>query len=124
MPAPWIRGWLIPKQGMFVYYSPTGKYPYVVLRLIAAVYQPCPVIFTGRDFGSNRYITVREVFPFRKEKLTSEARIALKKKVEAWGQNGRLRWCLVYGPDECVYFEVDGAINRSNETPSGGVWNL
>jgi hypothetical protein len=75
-----------------------ARYPYLVIRLMAAVY------------------SVRPLPP----DLDREVLLAL-----AWSTmdalERRFRICLVLGPKEALYLEPDGTCRAKSQTPSGGI---
>lgn len=75
------------------------KYPYIVVRIFSAVYKRI-------DYPSSS----------TKEFLIQEAlRITQEKKFRA---------CVVWGPQESIYVELDGSVNVKEEAPSGGIAGL
>jgi hypothetical protein len=72
------------------------KYPYIVVRLMPAVYNVIPK-FSEMSL----------------EDLVSEAKAISKKH--------NYRTCVVLGPKRAVYIEPDGRVNESDSIPSGGL---
>ena len=72
-----------------------GFRPYLVTRLLPAVYRP------------------EALSPFD----TREAMLAIARRRAA---STRLSVCLVLAPNNCVYVEPDGTIERSADLPRGG----
>jgi hypothetical protein len=73
-------------------------------------------------FGSFHYLTTRVVPALYHLALLPRSfepellRHIAQRQVAA----NRLQTCLVFGPDDCLYYEIDGAEFRSDEIPCGG----
>lgn len=102
-----------------------GRFPYLVIRFMAAVYQ-------REDFaihvGSERiHIGHRDSFihhprPFEDDGTVSpECRQALIAAVLAAVRKYRFRMCIVWAPGKCTFVEADGSANDSTDPPSGGI---
>lgn len=91
-------------------------YPHVVLRLMPGVYGRRRVIFSpvgktrfdGRDFIFVNF-DARHGFRELHNVIRDAARML------------KLRMCLVNSPVDCLYFEPDGTVERSDDPPSGGI---
>lgn len=103
------------------------KYPYVVIRLMAAVYMNRKVEFveSGAAPLALGDKTFRIEYPgqaFTDDGVIFPAALAcLKLEVRKFMQNNRFRCCIVLAADDSIFLEHDGSENRSNEPPSGGV---
>jgi hypothetical protein len=100
-----------------------SKYPYVVLRAMAAVYVKRLVRFVDEPTEPLNKTELVICFPgaFKGGRLTAEARRRLIEEVKARAQSSGCRQCIVFGPRSALYFEPDGNVNRSRQPPGGGV---
>ena len=101
----------------------SNPFPYVVERLMAAVYRRREVFFTNRRppgyTGSDFFINEPEAFT--DGRLTPAAREkAIESVSRAAGKVNR-RMCVVFAADEAVYCEPNGTYKESTEIPSGGL---
>lgn len=71
-------------------------YPYMVVRLMPAVYQRVPL---------------------PKEMLPEDMQISVRRHCRETG----LRCCLVMGPEASIYFEPDGSETGLDDIPRGGM---
>lgn len=104
---------------------PSHDEPYLVVRIMAAVYQrelikilrgPHPLA----QIGTGCCLIVHP-YPFDEQGLpTSDCRCfliaAVQNAVKAMG----LRMCLVWSASSCAFVELDGLVRDSSEPPSGG----
>ncbi len=103
------------------------KYPYVVIRLMPAVYMNRKVEFV--ESGAKPLALGEETFrieypgkAFTDDGVIFPAALAcLKLEVRKFMQKNRFRCCIVLAADNSIFLEHDGSENRSNEPPSGGV---
>jgi len=78
--------------------SPDARYPYLVIRLMPAVYMPKPL---------RRHATRAQV-------------IALGwKTMDKWKRKHRV--CIVFGPNDALYLDPDGHASENSAIPSGGL---
>ena len=75
--------------------KPPSEFPYIVTRLMPAVYQ-------------NEIV---EHFTDR-QKLIEDVKARVKK--------ARFRMCIVFGPKDAVFINPDGTVIESSNVPSGG----
>ena len=98
-----------------------SRYPYVIVRIMAAVYSERRVTFEVSGQGTSVVYV-----PFENEprdgdgNLNPRAREALIEEVKVQVNSGRFRMCVVFGPDDAVFVEKDGVLNPSTTPPSGG----
>jgi hypothetical protein len=108
-----------------------AKYPYVVIRWMAAVYSRKPVRFVDpaasptNDDDHSQAITVRESHPFGPNPnpngpLTVSAVAALIRTVKTLSRDSGQRMCVVLGPKYCIFIEPNGDAKPSDDPPSGG----
>ena len=99
-------------------------YPYVIKRVIAAVYQRIEVAFgTGKLHSPHKGIHIMtKDHPYDTDgKPTLEARNALIEVLKEVTRTSGFRMCAVFGEQDSVYVEPDGLVNQKTEAPSGGV---
>jgi hypothetical protein len=101
-----------------------GKYPYIVIRIYAAVYRQLPVVFVtdAQEKPTAGVITILDSQPFDVGgKLTDKARksvvIFAIHIAETKGHNA----CAVFSESDCVYCEKYGIEVRSNQPPTIGL---
>lgn len=101
------------------------RFPYLVIRWMAAVYGRKDFIFVVGDhkFSMNqRSIEVTHPAPFdHTEQIAADCKSLILKGVLEAVKTSRFRMCVVWGPKSCTYVESDGNFNHSSEPPSGGV---
>jgi hypothetical protein len=101
------------------------QYPYVVRRIMAAVYQQLEVVFTTdpSDPPPRKAIHILIDQPARNAEgdLVEKARMALIDVLKEVTRTSGFRMCAVFGEQDSVYVEPDGQVNWLNEAPSGGV---
>ncbi len=102
-----------------------GKYPYLIIRLMPAVYQrhqitvyrgePLVTIGHGRNF-------VQHPEPITDEGvITPGCRTLILNAVLEVVKRGPFRMAVVWGEKEASYVERDGSIEESTVRPSGGI---
>lgn len=103
----------------------SSEYPYLVVRLMSAVYQRERIYIRQGDpavhigYGS---CFLRHPQPFDEGgRISSDCRKLLLDGVLAAVLRTRLRMCVVWAPDKASYVEMDRTINKSNSIPSGGI---
>lgn len=100
-------------------------YPYVVRRVMAAVYQQLEVVFTTdpTDPPPRKVIHILMDHPARDDEgnLLEKARIALIDVLKEVTRTSGFRMCAVFGERDTVYLEPDGQVNWRTEAPSGGL---
>ena len=100
-------------------------YPYVVRRVMAAVYQQLEVAFTTApsDSSTRKAIHILMDQPARDDEgnLVEKARIDLIDVLKEVTRTSGFRMCAVFGDQDSVYVEPDGRVNCRPEAPSGGV---
>jgi len=102
-----------------------GKYPYLVIRLMPAVYQRHQItVYRGEALAK---ISHDKNFVQHPEPITDEGvitpgcrKLILDAVFEAVTRT-KFRMAVVWGEEEASYVEPDGSINESTEPPSGGV---
>jgi len=101
------------------------KYPYVVRRVVATVYQHLEVVFTTdpTDPPPRKAIHILMDQPAYDEKgnLVEKARTALLDVLKEVTRTSGFRMCAVFGEQDTTYVEPDGQVNQSQEAPSGGI---
>lgn len=99
----------------------SNKFPYVVVRLMAAAYSVRQIEFdntiTVASFGPNAKLHVP---PYKAEIAISET-LYLIDVLISLVRHTKHRMCLVVSEDESYYVEIDGSVTRSTSRPSGGV---
>jgi hypothetical protein len=73
------------------------RFPYIVIRIIPAVYQVKPL----------------------PQNLIREALVELGWK-EFYANQGRFQIAVVFGPNDCRYLRADGTATSSHQPPAGG----
>jgi hypothetical protein len=106
--------------------TPVGegsKFPYVVIRWMAAVYGKKDVQFVSKsaDWLKDKSIVVVDPAPFEAGLLTKRARMRLIDEVMLLSLESGHRMCIVFGKDDCHYCQPDGVDYTSKVTPSGGL---
>lgn len=101
-----------------------GAFPYVVIRLIATVYQRETLTV---DQGPARAVIKRRGSRLSHPGISDDGRTitqAAKSYFEAalvrQVRRTNHRVCVVWGPDECTYVEPNGDTERKSEPPVGG----
>jgi hypothetical protein len=100
------------------------RYPYVVRRIMAAVYQRIEVVFRTEKClppPEGLQIVVEDPAYDDDGDLIEEARIALIDVLKKVTRTSGFRMCAVFGERDTAYVEPDGQVNWKTEAPSGGV---
>ena len=100
------------------------RFPYLVVRLMPAVYNCYPIEFAwnGNTSSIPEALTLFEPNPFDADgNLTPECRRKLIELVGFEARETGFRMCVVFGPKEAVYVEPEGAILEASQLPVGGV---
>lgn len=107
------------------------KYPYIVQRMLSAVYRTVPVIFLDKskgvkelnDEGSLQLKEINIVCPnaFNNGVLTEKAKEILIKIISNYSVKTKFKMCIVFGESDCLYCDPDGTKSFYPEPPSGGV---
>lgn len=104
--------------------SPAGGYPYIVIRLMCAVYQRenLQVRVGAPDFHiGHRSSFVQHPSPYAEDGSIGPAcRTFLLDGVLEAVRRLRFRMCVVWKEGVCTYVERDGQFKDSKEVPSGG----
>lgn len=95
--------------------------PYVVVRLIAAVYARVPIIWTDAPQRPTGPLFVPGPLPANPFALTDEERERVLVAALEMIRANRLRCCVVFAEDDTVYLERDGSREAGLPKPSGGV---
>jgi len=101
-----------------------NTYPYVIRRVIAAVYQRIEVAFgTEKLHPPHKGIHIlTKDHPYDMEgKPTSEAKNAMVEVLKEVTRTSGFRMCAVFGEQDTTYVEPDGQVNQSHEAPSGEI---
>lgn len=101
-----------------------NKYPYVVLRVMAAVYIQRTVRFgevPAEEPVNNADIVIHCPAAFKRGRLTAEARRLLIEEVTARVVSKGFSQCIVFGPQSALYIESSGTAKLSRQPPGGGV---
>ena len=99
------------------------KYPYVVVRYMAAVYSRRQVVFkpSGHAGVENQNIVCIHPAPFANGKLKQECVEELVDILKDLTHSSGFRMCLVLAENSCIFVEPDGQTKISDDPPSGGV---
>ena len=102
-----------------------GKYPYLIIRLMPAVYQRHQInVFRGEplvEIGHSKNL-VQHPEPITDDGvITPGCRTLILDAVLEAVTRTKFRMAVVWGEKEASYVEPDGSINESTEPPSGGV---
>ena len=103
------------------------KFPYVIRRIYAAVYQRITVVYTTEKIKPPKQgIAILVDYPVydANHRLTLKARTALIEVLEYLTRTSGFRMCAVFGEKDAVFVEPDGQVNPSIEAPSGGIFNV
>jgi len=103
------------------------KFPYVVRRIYAAVYQRITVVYTTEKIKPPKQgIAILVDYPVydANHRLTLKARNSLIEILEYLTRTSGFRMCAVFGEKDAVFVESDGRVNPSIEVPSGGIFNV
>lgn len=104
--------------------NPKGDYPYLVIRLMSAVYQREPIeirLGTSRVHIGHRTTYVQHRSPRTPEgQVSEECRLLLLQGVSEAVRRLKHRMCVVWQHKSCSFVELDGTINESGTPPSGG----
>lgn len=105
--------------------DPNGSFPYIVIRLIATVYQKesLQVRVGSPDFHIGyRSSFVQHPCPYAENgSISPECRAYMLTAVLEAVIRLRFRMCVVWKKGACTFVEPDGQFNDSDEAPSGGV---
>lgn len=101
------------------------RYPFVVVRLMSAVYQREDIAVHKGDPKSRigfRDSFVHHPTPFAEDGAVSQGckDLLVGATLEAVRRTGH-RMCLVWTANDCTFVERDGAVNPRSEPPSGGL---
>jgi hypothetical protein len=106
-----------------------GRFPYIVHRMFPGIYMQIPIVFSyEHDQGELPGITVRldeekhsaldvihsEAMRTQLKQVARNVKTDLEQK-----HNKEARLCLVFGPNDCFYFEANGECD-STRPPFGG----
>jgi len=100
-------------------------YPYLVCRIMTAVYASYPIEFVHNasikpDKG---FFAIVSLEPFQNDgTLKSETRETLITIVSNLCTERHARMCLVFGPKDAVYCEPDGSVNPKDDIPVTTRW--
>ncbi len=102
-----------------------GKYPYLVIRLMATVYQRHQItVYRGEasvEIGHDKNF-VRHPEPITDDgAITPDCRTLILNAVLEAVKRTKFRMAVIWGEEEVSYVEPDGSIDESTEPPSGGV---
>lgn len=99
-------------------------YPFVVVRVFAAVYQrePLHIVQGGKAVGVSRGDSfVRHPDPLLPDgSISPDCRELLIEGVQRAVREKGFRMCIVWGPKSCTFVEKE-SVNDSDEPPSGGL---
>lgn len=101
----------------------TVEYPYLVIRLQAAVYDKRRIVFAqtpGASDGHAFLLQWPQSFD-RTRALPSAVRLALIEQVKGASKQSGFRMCIVVSQDESLYVEPDGRVESMSTAPSGGI---
>lgn len=98
------------------------KYPYIVYRLAPAFYSNSELNIVKNESllkESNGFIVVYsgKIYDPSGE-ITAKCRHAIETAAARQSKRIRIRLCVVYGQDDCVYFKPDGSFESSKQAPS------
>ena len=108
-----------------------NPFPYIIERIMAAVYLRREVFFLEESNGEfyfniptgsdkhNFYIDESDAFV--NGKITANARKKLIDAVSLTSQISNRRMCVVFSSNDAVFCEPDGSKTESTNIPSGGV---
>ena len=101
------------------------RYPYLVVRLMAAVYQREEIAIQNGEPMAHvgfRDSYVHHPTPFAEDGAVSQGcrDLLMAATLEAVRRTG-YRMCLVWAANETTYIERDGSVNADSEAPSGGL---
>lgn len=104
--------------------NPTSEYPYLVVRLMAGVYQRERIDIRKGEAAvhiGHGSCFLRHPDPFDERGVMREGcRTLLLEGVLAAVLRTRLRMCVVWAADKSSFVELDRTIKESNSIPSGG----
>lgn len=105
--------------------SSQRRFPYLVIRFMAAIYQREEISIRQGDLRvhvGHRDTFIHHPDPFGPEgSISPDCRKALLDGVLQAVQRLRFRMAVVWSPTACTFVEPSGAMNDSNEPPSGGL---
>lgn len=104
--------------------QPEKKYPYVVRRVMATVYQRIEVVFTTEKCHpppGGLHIVMNHRPYDDHGNPTPEARNALVEVLLVMTRTSGFRMCAVFADQDATYVEPDGQVNQSTGPPSGGI---
>jgi hypothetical protein len=99
-----------------------SEFPYAVVRHFTAVYRRLPVLFVDGDSEretGDRAVVVNSSSPVQGQ-LTEQHRRRLVARLVKLSRTSSQRMCAVFGSDDAVYVEPDGATHESVNIPRGG----
>ena len=99
------------------------KYPYVVVRYMAAVYSSRQVVFkpSGNAGSEKETIVCIHREPYINGKLKQECVDDLVDILKDLTHSSGFRMCLVLAENSCIFVEPDGKTKFSDDPPSGGI---
>jgi hypothetical protein len=99
--------------------SASTAYPYVVVRIMPAVYLHASVHFSSKEPSSAalRKFTVRCANPWIDCQLRPECETILLNLVKSFSRKRRFRCCVVFSPERATYIEPDGTAEYSSFIP-------
>ena len=99
------------------------KYPYVILRVMAAVYAEQSVRFVNEpsEAVDHREIVIHCADAYDGKKLTDRGRVELLWRVADLVDRSGYRRCVVFAPDDAVFVERGGKFVASLTPPHGGI---
>ena len=98
------------------------KYPYVVIRWMAAVYGSRDVIIDTdiRDQAKGSFLLPPDAV-LQNGQIADSGRKLLLDQIMRDVVDSGFRMCAVFGPSDCVFIEPDGTFKVSKDPPSGGI---
>ena len=112
-------------------YQSRKRYPYVVQRMLSAVYRTIPVIFLDKskhikDLNDENPLELKRINivcsdAFNNGALTEKAKEVLVKTISDYSVKTKFKMCIVFGESNCVYCEPDGSKDSFPEPPRGSI---
>jgi hypothetical protein len=98
-------------------------YPYLVIRWIAAVYGAVAIrICRSLPEGpASQELIIIDPEHSEEGPMTRALRRVIVDEARAKSARDRLRMCVVFAEDDCVYIEPSGAFSPGEKAPRGGL---
>lgn len=101
-------------------------YPHIISQGVRLNYRH-PVVVSNSEviapFTTERYVFCGVGFLDASDTLTEHARSAITRSLSGAARISKGRYCVVWAPEECTWFDADGSHHDKNLPPTGDLTN-